>query len=35
MDEVKGADEETSEEEWEDVGEGNDGGGVEGGMGDA
>ena len=34
-DEVKVADEETSEEEWEDVGEGDDGGGVEGGEGNA
>ena len=33
--EVKAADEETSEEEWEDVGEGDDGGGVEGREGNA
>ena len=34
-DEVKAADKETSEEEWEDVGEGDDGRGVEGGEGNA
>ena len=33
--EVEGADEETSEEEWEDIGEGDDGGSCEGGKGDA
>ena len=33
--EVEGADEETSEEEWEDVGEGDDGRGGKGGTGDA
>ena len=33
--EVEGADEEASEEEWEDVGEGDDGRGLEGGTGDA
>ena len=33
--EVEGADEETSEEEWEDVGEGDDGGSGEGRTGDA
>ena len=30
-DEAKGSDEEASEEEWEDVGEGDDGGSIEGG----
>ena len=34
-DEVKGSDEEASEEEWEDVSEGYDGGSGERGMGDA
>ena len=33
--EAKGSDEEASEEEWEDVGEGDDGGGGEGRVGDA